>query len=370
MRIRTCVEESPYGCGEIVQMGSASRRGVRGPAAPPIAQALAPGRDVRSTVSASGTVGRGCGAAPAARPARPGRSTSSTPSGTACIRWSCGAIRRGVGGESRTASTEYRLLEAAAAAGVAVPRVRVLLAADDDLGRGLRHGPRRGRDDPPPDPPRRRVRRRPAAPRRAVRRDRGAHPRGRPRRAARRCPCMGARRADRAVPRAARHVRRAASRRSSSGCAGSPSTSRRRRPSPTLVHGDFRNGNFIVGPDGIRAVLDWELAHLGDPIEDLGWLCVKSWRFGVADQLVGGFGDARRAARRVRATRAARPVDEDTLRFWVVLGTLKWGVICVGPGVHAPQRPRALGRARRRSAAGSPRRNGTCSICSTEVGDR
>ena len=53
------------------------------------------------------------------------------------------------------------------------------------------------------------------------------------------------------------------------------------RPTPpALVHGDFRNGNFIVGPDGMRAVLDWELAHLGDPIEDLGWLCVKSWRFG------------------------------------------------------------------------------------------
>ena len=64
-----------------------------------------------------------------------------------------------------------------------------------------------------------------------------------------------------------------------------------RPDTPALVHGDFRNGNFIVGPDGIRAVLDWELAHLGDPIEDLGWLCVKSWRFGVADQLVGGFGD-------------------------------------------------------------------------------
>ncbi len=59
---------------------------------------------------------------------------------------------------------------------------------------------------------------------------------------------------------------------------------------PALVHGDYRNGNFIVGPDGIRAVLDWELAHLGDPVEDLGWLCVKSWRFGNADQVAGGFG--------------------------------------------------------------------------------
>jgi len=44
----------------------------------------------------------------------------------------------------------------------------------------------------------------------------------------------------------------------------------------TVVHGDFRNGNLIVGPDGLRAVLDWELAHVGDPMEDLGWLCVKS----------------------------------------------------------------------------------------------
>lgn len=55
-----------------------------------------------------------------------------------------------------------------------------------------------------------------------------------------------------------------------------------------VVHGDFRHGNFIVGPDGLRAVLDWEIAHLGDPMEDLGWLCVKAWRFGARPP-VGGF---------------------------------------------------------------------------------
>ena len=98
---------------------------------------------------------------------------------------------------------------------------------------------------------------------------------------------------------------------------------------PRLVHGDFRNGNFIVGPDGIRAVLDWELAHLGDPIEDLGWLCVKSWRFGVVDKVVGGFGDVPALLEAYRAAGGA-PVDEETLRFWIVLGTIKWGVICVG----------------------------------------
>ncbi|HWS44645.1 MAG TPA: phosphotransferase family protein, partial [Acidimicrobiia bacterium] len=98
---------------------------------------------------------------------------------------------------------------------------------------------------------------------------------------------------------------------------------------PRLVHGDFRNGNLIVGPDGIRAVLDWELAHLGDPIEDLGWLCVKSWRFGVTDKLVGGFGDVA-TLRDAYVEAGGRPFDDETLRFWVGLGTLKWGVICIG----------------------------------------
>ena len=47
-----------------------------------------------------------------------------------------------------------------------------------------------------------------------------------------------------------------------------------------LVHGDYRMGNVIFGPEGVRSILDWELAHIGDPLEDLGWMCVRSWRFG------------------------------------------------------------------------------------------
>lgn len=96
---------------------------------------------------------------------------------------------------------------------------------------------------------------------------------------------------------------------------------------PALVHGDFRNGNFVVDADGLRAVLDWELAHLGDPVEDLGWLCVKSWRFGVADRPVGGFGDY---ATLLDAYTSAggHAVELGALRYWEALGTLKWGVIC------------------------------------------
>jgi aminoglycoside phosphotransferase (APT) family kinase protein len=97
---------------------------------------------------------------------------------------------------------------------------------------------------------------------------------------------------------------------------------------PTLVHGDFRNGNFIVGPEGIRSVLDWELAHLGDPVEDLGWLCVKAWRFGHAGRRAGGFGSADELLAGYVAG-GGREVDPEHLRFWETLGTLKWGVICL-----------------------------------------
>lgn len=100
---------------------------------------------------------------------------------------------------------------------------------------------------------------------------------------------------------------------------------------PCLVHGDFRNGNLIVGPDGIRAVLDWELAHLGDPMEDLGWIAVNSWRFGEIDCPIGGFGD-RDSFHAAYEAAGGQRVDAATVRFFEVLGTLRWGVICAGNG--------------------------------------
>ena len=59
----------------------------------------------------------------------------------------------------------------------------------------------------------------------------------------------------------------------------------------TLVHGDFRHGNLLISPRGVEAALDWELTHIGDPLEDIGWICTNSWRFGVQEKVVGGFGD-------------------------------------------------------------------------------
>ena len=98
---------------------------------------------------------------------------------------------------------------------------------------------------------------------------------------------------------------------------------------PALVHGDFRNGNLMVGPEGVRAVLDWELAHVGDRHEDLGWLCVPSWRFGALDRPVGGFGHLDDLIAGYEGAGGAT-VDRAALGWWTVLGTLRWGVMCAG----------------------------------------
>lgn len=94
-----------------------------------------------------------------------------------------------------------------------------------------------------------------------------------------------------------------------------------------VVHGDFRMGNLLVDADGLVAVLDWELAHLGDPLEDLGWLCVRAWRFGRALP-VGGFGTTDELFAAYEEAGGVA-VDPDVVRWWQVLGTLKWGLICI-----------------------------------------
>jgi aminoglycoside phosphotransferase (APT) family kinase protein len=99
------------------------------------------------------------------------------------------------------------------------------------------------------------------------------------------------------------------------------------RSAESVVHGDFRNGNLIIGTDGIRAVIDWELAHRGDPLEDLGWLCVKAWRFG-SPLPVGGFGTIEQLVTAYEAA-GGIAVDVDSLHWWQVLGTLRWGIICI-----------------------------------------
>ena len=94
-----------------------------------------------------------------------------------------------------------------------------------------------------------------------------------------------------------------------------------------LVHGDFRLGNFVVDESGLAAVIDWELAHLGDPAEDIGWLCIRSWRFGNDDRPVGGVGDLDEFAAAYESAGGSL-VDRDRVRYWEAFGNVKWAVIC------------------------------------------
>ena len=95
----------------------------------------------------------------------------------------------------------------------------------------------------------------------------------------------------------------------------------------TVVHGDFRLGNVMVDRNGLTAVLDWELAHIGDPMEDLGWVCVKAWRFG-GPKPVAGIGEYAELFDAYEAAGRPRP-DFEVVRWWEVLGTLKWGIMCI-----------------------------------------
>jgi aminoglycoside phosphotransferase (APT) family kinase protein len=99
---------------------------------------------------------------------------------------------------------------------------------------------------------------------------------------------------------------------------------------PALVHADFRTGNLIVGPEGIRCVLDWEIARIGDPMQDLGVLCMRSWRFGGAGE-VGGFGD-REALYAAYEAASGQPVDHQRVRFWEAFSNLKWAIACARRG--------------------------------------
>ncbi len=101
----------------------------------------------------------------------------------------------------------------------------------------------------------------------------------------------------------------------------------------TIVHGDFRTGNLVVGPDGLRTVLDWELAHVGDPVEDLGWFCLRAWRFGSAAP-AGGFGPVEDLVVAYEDASGVG-VDPSVVRWWEAMGTLKWGVMClIQAGTH------------------------------------
>jgi aminoglycoside phosphotransferase (APT) family kinase protein len=123
-----------------------------------------------------------------------------------------------------------------------------------------------------------------------------------------------------------------------------------------LVHNDFRNGNLLIAQGGVRAVLDWELAHIGDPMRDLGWLCTNSWRFGRRELPVGGFGERSDLFRGYEAV-SGRPIEPDHVKFWEVFGSFWWSIGCLQMAEHYRSGP---DRSVERPAIG--RRSSECQV--------
>lgn len=123
-----------------------------------------------------------------------------------------------------------------------------------------------------------------------------------------------------------------------------------------LVHNDFRNGNLIISDQGVMAVLDWEIAHIGDPMRDLGWICTNSWRFGRRDLEVGGFGTREDLFAGYESV-SGTAVDRDHVRFWEVFGSFWWAVGCLEMANHFRTGP---DRSIERAAIG--RRTSECQV--------
>jgi aminoglycoside phosphotransferase (APT) family kinase protein len=102
-------------------------------------------------------------------------------------------------------------------------------------------------------------------------------------------------------------------------------------PAPTLVHRDFRTGNYMVDAHGLTAILDWEFAGWGDPMQDIGWFCAECWRFGKPALEAGGIA-SRATFYRGYCTESGRSIDEAAVRYWEVMAHLRWAVIALEQG--------------------------------------
>ena len=101
-------------------------------------------------------------------------------------------------------------------------------------------------------------------------------------------------------------------------------------PAPTLVHRDFRTGNYMVDGQGLTAVLDWEFAGWGDPMSDLGWFCAECWRFGRPELEAGGIGARADFYRGYEAGGGA--IDDASVRYWEIVAHLRWAVVALEQG--------------------------------------
>lgn len=96
----------------------------------------------------------------------------------------------------------------------------------------------------------------------------------------------------------------------------------------TVIHGDFRIGNVLVDEAGLAAVIDWEFAHIGDPHEEMGYICMRDWRFGAIDRHFAGLADRETFLQAYEAASGV-PVDRQAVDWWEIMGNIRWGIICM-----------------------------------------
>jgi aminoglycoside phosphotransferase (APT) family kinase protein len=96
----------------------------------------------------------------------------------------------------------------------------------------------------------------------------------------------------------------------------------------TLVHRDYRTGNYLVHDGRLAATLDWEFAGWGNPLEDLGWFCAPCWRFAAPDKVAGGIADAPSFLAGYNAQAGTHYTEADT-HDWQALAQLRWAVIAL-----------------------------------------
>ncbi|WP_416898555.1 MAG: phosphotransferase [Minwuia sp.] len=117
---------------------------------------------------------------------------------------------------------------------------------------------------------------------------------------------------------------------SNTGCGGWRRAGLADEP-PVFAHGDYRMGNIMVDGRGLVGILDWEVGHRGDRYVDLSWPSVRAWRFGRDATPLAGVGQ-REDFYRAYEEAGGAPVDRAAVHYWEVLGTLRWGIMCMTIG--------------------------------------
>ena len=96
----------------------------------------------------------------------------------------------------------------------------------------------------------------------------------------------------------------------------------------TFVHRDFRTGNYLIHEGKLAGLLDWEFAALGNPLEDIGWICAKCWGFRQDHHVVGGVADLEDFIPAYEAA-SGRKVPAEALRYWQVMAHIRWSIIAL-----------------------------------------